>query len=184
MWSDYTTKWPLLLNEALLTLKLDCSEGESVDLEKEFEPNTLNSVVYLVDMGMQVSTFAVNYRGEPFMQSIWSHKPLRNSLLITFGVVLLLAANLMPELTEWFQLVPFSDQVRSPFLHLWQSKMWTWLFTASQYNDYDDSDGRLQLLVCGPLSPIPLRPGIPQARVVVLALQLSITPETVNINIR
>ena len=88
-----------------------CREGEFVDLEKEFEPNILNSVVYLIDMGMQVSTFAVNYRGEPFMQSLWSHKPLRNCLLITFIVVLALTAHLMPELNEWFQLVPFPHDV-------------------------------------------------------------------------
>ena len=86
-------------------------EGEFVDLEKEFEPNILNSVVYLIDMGMQVSTFAVNYRGEPFMQSLWSHKPLRNCLLITFVVVLTLTAHLMPELNQWFQLVPFPEDV-------------------------------------------------------------------------
>lgn len=29
-------------------------EGESVDLEAKFEPNLLNSVVYLISMGMQV----------------------------------------------------------------------------------------------------------------------------------
>ena len=45
------------------------------------------------------------------MQSLWSHKPLRNSLMVTYGMVLVLAANLMPELTEWFQLVPFSNEV-------------------------------------------------------------------------
>ena len=33
-----------------------------MDLEKKFEPGLVNSVVYIVSMSMQVSTFVVNYR--------------------------------------------------------------------------------------------------------------------------
>ena len=32
------------------------------DLEKEFEPNLLNSTVYMISMTLQLSTFAINYR--------------------------------------------------------------------------------------------------------------------------
>lgn len=35
---------------------------EAVDWEKKFEPGLVNSVVYIVSMSMQVSTFVVNYR--------------------------------------------------------------------------------------------------------------------------
>ena len=33
-----------------------------VDLEKKFEPNLLNSTMYMISMGLQLSTFAVNYK--------------------------------------------------------------------------------------------------------------------------
>ena len=38
------------------------SEEGFVDLEKEFEQNELNSVVYIISIAMQISNFAVNYK--------------------------------------------------------------------------------------------------------------------------
>lgn len=35
---------------------------KEVDLEGEFEPSLLNSGVYLIQLSMQVSTFAINYQ--------------------------------------------------------------------------------------------------------------------------
>jgi cation-transporting ATPase 13A1 len=83
-----------------------------VDLSAPFSPNILNSCVFILSSCMQVSTFAINYKGHPFMQSLSENKALRNSLMIAGGFTLLLASEIMPDLNETFQLTPFpSDEV-------------------------------------------------------------------------
>lgn len=41
---------------------LSSNRPKEVDLEGEFEPSLLNSGVYLIQLSMQVSTFAINYQ--------------------------------------------------------------------------------------------------------------------------
>lgn len=40
------------------------------DAETEFEPSLLNSAIYLLQLIQQISTFAVNYQGRPFRESM------------------------------------------------------------------------------------------------------------------
>lgn len=35
---------------------------QPIDLEADFEPNLLNTTVYIISLAMQINTFAVNYR--------------------------------------------------------------------------------------------------------------------------
>lgn len=77
----------------------------------EFEPNIINSTVYLICMGLQVSTFAVNYKGHPYMESLRENKMLMYSILASSGVVLSLALNLIPDLQSAFQIIDFPDDV-------------------------------------------------------------------------
>ena len=64
---------------------------EFPDLEKEFEPCLLNSTMYIISMFLQVSTFAINYRGHPFMESLFENRPLLYSLAGAGGFVVMLA---------------------------------------------------------------------------------------------
>jgi hypothetical protein len=43
-------------------LQCICLSDENINLDAEFQPNLLNSAVYLVSLIMQVSTFAINYQ--------------------------------------------------------------------------------------------------------------------------
>lgn len=38
------------------------SLSEVIDLEAKFEPNLLNTAIYLLDLSQQVSTVAINYQ--------------------------------------------------------------------------------------------------------------------------
>ncbi|PIK60846.1 putative manganese-transporting ATPase 13A1 [Apostichopus japonicus] len=53
------------------------------DLDAEFQPNILNSTVYIISMMLQVNTFAINYKGHPFMESLKDNKPLLYSLMFS-----------------------------------------------------------------------------------------------------
>jgi cation-transporting ATPase 13A1 len=103
-----------LVQEA--TAEMPESDEEFVDLEKEFEQNELNSAVYLISMAMQISNFAVNYKGHPFMASLLENKPLLYSLLATTTVLFLLATGFMPELGVFLEISPFTDEFRRKLL--------------------------------------------------------------------
>ncbi|XP_063838931.1 endoplasmic reticulum transmembrane helix translocase [Ostrinia nubilalis] len=85
--------------------KLDMDLAE--DEEREFAPDLLNSTVYIISMALQISTFAINYRGEPFMEGLRDNKPLLYSIVVSGGAVLALAAGVFPDLSNMFEIVDF-----------------------------------------------------------------------------
>jgi len=85
---------------------------EEIDLDSEFKPNLLNSAVYLISLMMQISTFAINYEGRPFRESIRENKPLFNSLLIVTAIAVAAGLELSPSLNEKMQLVPFPEEFK------------------------------------------------------------------------
>ncbi|BFZ20171.1 hypothetical protein BsWGS_23210 [Bradybaena similaris] len=88
-------------------------EDKFVDLEKTFEPSILNTTVYIISMSLQVSTFAVNYKGEPFMERLRDNKPLVYSLVFSTCAILTLASGLIPELQQQFDLVELPTEFRN-----------------------------------------------------------------------
>ncbi|KAK3087866.1 hypothetical protein FSP39_011689 [Pinctada imbricata] len=93
-------------------------EEEFVDLEAKFSPNILNTTVYIISMTLQVSTFAVNYKGEPFMESLFNNKPLLYSLAVSGSAIVALASGVVPELCEQFELVPLPNEFRMTVLQV------------------------------------------------------------------
>ncbi|KAF9971052.1 hypothetical protein BGZ73_006069 [Actinomortierella ambigua] len=84
-----------------------------IDLEKTFEPGLLNSAVYLISLSMQVSTFAINYKGHPFRESLRENTYLYRGLLAVGGVAVAGATEFIPEFNEWLQIVPFPEDFKT-----------------------------------------------------------------------
>ncbi|CDF90956.1 probable cation-transporting ATPase 1 [Zygosaccharomyces bailii ISA1307] len=91
--------------------KLEPREPQ-VDLEKEFSPSLLNTGIFIIQLVQQVSTFAVNYQGEPFRENIRNNKGMYYGLI---GVSLLAfcgATEFIPELNDAMKFVPMDDDFK------------------------------------------------------------------------
>ena len=85
---------------------------EVINLDAEFSPNLLNSAVYLISLIMQISTFAINYQGEPFRESLFKNKSLYNSIMIVGFIAVAAASEISSSLNSWMQLVPFPEDFK------------------------------------------------------------------------
>lgn len=83
-----------------------------VDLEGEFEPSLLNSAVYLLQLIQQVSTFAINYQGRPFRESIRENRGMYWGLIACSFVAFSASTEFIPELNTKLRLVPFSGEFK------------------------------------------------------------------------
>ncbi|PKC13426.1 hypothetical protein RhiirA5_459417 [Rhizophagus irregularis] len=87
-------------------------ERKPVDLEGEFEPSLLNTAVYLISLSMQVSTFAINYQGHPFRESLKENTALYYGLLTVGGIAFAGATEFVPELNSMLKLVPLINDFK------------------------------------------------------------------------
>ncbi|XP_070531690.1 endoplasmic reticulum transmembrane helix translocase-like [Ptychodera flava] len=89
-----------------------------VDLEKDFEPTLLNSTVYIISISLQVCTFAVNYKGHPFMESLTENKPMLYSVGISMLAVVALVSGYLPDIAANFEIVEFPYEFRMLLLEV------------------------------------------------------------------
>jgi cation-transporting ATPase 13A1 len=86
--------------------------SDEPDLEGEFEPSLLNSAVYLMQLIQQVSTFAINYQGRPFRESIRENRGMFWGLVACSFVAFAGSTEFLPELNEKLRLVPFTSEFK------------------------------------------------------------------------
>ncbi|XP_030752432.1 manganese-transporting ATPase 13A1 [Sitophilus oryzae] len=77
-----------------------------------FQPNIINSTVYIISMALQIATFAINYRGNPYMESLLQNKALLYSILGSSSVVLALTLGIMPDLSAQFEIIEFPEDFK------------------------------------------------------------------------
>ncbi|RZR85780.1 hypothetical protein BHM03_00012818 [Ensete ventricosum] len=105
------------VNEASKFMPEECIEPDS-----DFHPNLVNTVSYMVNMMIQVATFAVNYMGHPFNQSIPENKPFKYALFAAVGFFTVITSDLFRDLNDWLQLVPLPEGMRGKLM-LWATLM-------------------------------------------------------------
>jgi len=86
---------------------------ENIDLEGEFEPSLLNSAIYLLQLIQQISTFAINYQGRPFRESIRENTAMYWGLVSVSLVAFSCATEFIPELNNKLRLVPFTSDFKT-----------------------------------------------------------------------
>ena len=96
---------------------------ECIEPDSDFHPNLVNTVSYMVGMMLQVATFAVNYIGHPFNQSISENKPFKYALLAAVGFFVVITSDLFRDLNDWLKLVPLPTGLRDKLL-LWALLMY------------------------------------------------------------
>ena len=84
----------------------------SIDLEKKFNPSLLNTGMFLLQLAQQVSTFAVNYIGLPFRESISDNKGMYYGLLGVAALTFCGSTEFIPEINEQMQFVPMSTDFK------------------------------------------------------------------------
>ncbi|KAG2668539.1 hypothetical protein I3843_15G159800 [Carya illinoinensis] len=99
------------VNEAEKYMPEECIEPDS-----NFHPNLVNTVSYMVNMMLQVATFAVNYMGHPFNQSISENKPFLFALLGAVGFFTIITSDLFRDLNDWLKLVPLPVGLRNKLM--------------------------------------------------------------------
>lgn len=87
-------------------------DRRTIDLEREFKPSLLNSAIYLLQLIQQISTFAINYQGRPFRESIKENKGMYYGILLVTGVAFSCATEFVPEINEQLSLVPFTTEFK------------------------------------------------------------------------
>lgn len=81
----------------------------NMTLDKQFTPNIINSVIFLLTLSMQATTFAVNYHGEPFMEPLKDNTKLWRGLLFVFGLVYVVTLDLYPDFNDMLQVIPIPE---------------------------------------------------------------------------
>ena len=89
-----------------------------LDLDAEFDPNLLNTTVFLISLCMQLSTCTVNYRGRPFIPSLYENKMMLVLLSIGYMCLFSLSLGYPTDFCEKMEIVNLPDELRVYLLQI------------------------------------------------------------------
>ena len=93
-------------------------QANTVD-EIDFKPSLLNSLVFMMTTIMTMTTFAVNYRGRPFMTGLLENRGMIGAIAVVTFIIFYCALEVDPEVNELLEFVPFpGERFRMTFVKL------------------------------------------------------------------
>lgn len=101
----YTCAGPTVTTTPIEIIEDATAVKSDDDDASKFTPNLVNTAIFLLSLMTQMCTFAVNYQGRPFRESLVENKTLRTSLALLLGVCLLAASQWSPSFNAWLELV-------------------------------------------------------------------------------
>ncbi|KAJ1674926.1 putative cation-transporting ATPase 1, partial [Spiromyces aspiralis] len=114
---------------------------DEVDIDGDFKPSLLNTAMYLISLSQQIATFAINYQGHPFRESLRENRYLYRGLVGVGAIAAICATETFPELNEQLKLVPMPEKLREhlclamllDFAGAWViEKVCAWQFATNQ----------------------------------------------------
>lgn len=104
-----TVHFGVLFMSTILAKPFTPTDEETKDPEATFKPNCLNSVIFLVSTTQTVGTFAANYVGRPFTQSIRENKWLFRGMAFLMAVCVGLTVGAFKGFEEFMQIKDMPD---------------------------------------------------------------------------
>lgn len=130
-WSQPFTPTYAAHNPAIIhRLLYHFSDEVTRDPDGDFAPNVLNTVVFLVSSSTTVATFAANYKGRPFMQSLRENTALFRCIVVCILGVICCALEVSPDFNEFLELHTLPDET---FRHQLALLMIADLFASVSY---------------------------------------------------
>ncbi|UKK01294.1 ion-translocating ATPase [Theileria orientalis] len=80
-------------------------------LDAPFEPNIVNTLIYYVWFGINLSSFISNYIDYPYMEPITSNKYLYKPIVFSFSLLLMFLSDVVKPLNSFFSLVPITNHL-------------------------------------------------------------------------
>ncbi|KAF4725344.1 hypothetical protein FOZ62_026217, partial [Perkinsus olseni] len=81
-----------------------------------YQPNLLNTVMFLVKSSQQVAVLVVNYKGRPWMQGYLENRALFLSAFLCGAGLFILASGIIPPLNHFLELMVLPDDLRNRVL--------------------------------------------------------------------
>ena len=82
-------------------------DDSTLTMDGKFQPNVINSSMFLLSVVMQINNFVINYRGHPFTQSIQDNSYLWRSVQGIYVALLVLAGGQFEPLNDFMQMSAF-----------------------------------------------------------------------------